>query len=70
MPFASREALVSDNPLAIVAGGCYVCALPIELFRAMSKLDDRVDMDHPNGPAFLLPDIETGPIVELVTWIR
>jgi len=70
MPFTARATLVSDNALAIVAGGWYVCALPIELFRAMSKLDDQIDMDHPWGPAFSLPDIETGPIVELVTWIR
>ena len=36
----------------------------------MSKLDDQIDMDHPGGPAFFLPDIETGPIIELVAWIR
>lgn len=70
MSFFQREALVSDNPLAIVAGGWYVCALPIELFRAMSKLDDQIDIDHPWGPAFFLPEIETGPIIELMAWIR
>lgn len=70
MPFAKRVTLVSDDPLAIVVGGRYVCALPIELFRAVSKRDDEIDMDHPNGPAFFLPDTETWPICELVVWAR
>ncbi|KAJ4333501.1 hypothetical protein N0V95_009403 [Ascochyta clinopodiicola] len=70
IPFDRRQQLISDNPLAIVTGDTYVCAMPIEIFRAMSILEDEIDLDHPNGPTFFLPDIETWPILEIREWAR
>ncbi|KAL1592895.1 hypothetical protein SLS59_009537 [Nothophoma quercina] len=70
MSLADRQQLEGDSPLAIIAGNQYVCALPIKVFRAMSKLEDEIDMDHRNGPAFFLPDIEGWPIQEIIAWIQ
>lgn len=70
MALANRQKLITDTPLSIIVGDLYVCALPIELFRAMSKRDGKIDMNHPNGPALFLPDVETWPILEIVAWIR
>ena len=70
MSLADRQQLEGDSPLAIIACNQYVCALPIKLFRAMSKLEGEIDMDHRNGPAFFLPDIEGWPIQEIIAWFQ